>query len=85
MIDTRPVWVEALLAMVAGAVAVLAFAPFYAWPMAVVSLVVLFSQWVKATSPRRAALVGFFWGLGLFLVGVPWLYVSLHTYGSMPA
>jgi apolipoprotein N-acyltransferase len=71
--------------MVAGAVAVLAFAPFYAWPIAVVSLVVLFSYWVRATSPGRAALVGFFWGLGLFLVGVPWLYVSLHTYGSMPA
>jgi apolipoprotein N-acyltransferase len=74
-----------LQATVAGALAVLAFAPFYAWPIAVVSLVVLFSQWVRATSPRRAALVGFSWGLGLFLVGVPWLYVSLHTYGSMPA
>jgi apolipoprotein N-acyltransferase len=85
LIDTRPFWVEALLAMAAGAVAVLAFAPFYAWPIAVVSLVVLFSYWVRATSPGRAALVGFFWGLGLFLVGVPWLYVSLHTYGSMPA
>jgi apolipoprotein N-acyltransferase len=23
--------------------------------------------------------------MGLFLAGVPWLYVSLHTYGAMPA
>ena len=85
MISTRPVWSEALLSLGAGAAAVLAFAPFYAWPIALVSLVVLFSQWMKAATPFRAGLIGFFWGLGLFLVGVPWLFVSLHFYGNMPA
>ena len=82
----RPnLWRDAAVAAVAGAVAVLSFAPFYAWPLALISLAVLFTLWCRAASPRAAALIGFCWGMGLFLVGVPWLFVSLHTYGDMPA
>ncbi|MEI6737996.1 MAG: apolipoprotein N-acyltransferase, partial [Pseudomonadota bacterium] len=51
----------------------------------VVSLVILFSLWAKATTSKQAAVIGFAWGLGLFLAGVSWLYVSLHVYGNMPA
>ena len=69
----------------AGAAGVLAFAPFYAWPLAIVSLVVLFSLWAHTPAPRQAAAIGFAWGLGLFLAGVSWIYVSLHVYGNMPA
>ncbi|MBL8522836.1 MAG: apolipoprotein N-acyltransferase [Betaproteobacteria bacterium] len=81
----RPLAVQLLLALVAGAIGVLAFAPIYFWPLALLSLFVLFSLWHKATTPKRAFVLGFFWGLGLFLAGVSWLYVSLHVYGNMPA
>ena len=64
---------------------VFAFAPFYAWPIALVSLVALFALWHKAASAKQAALVGFIWGMGLFLAGASWLYVALHVYGNMPA
>lgn len=73
------------IAGIAGATTVLSFAPFYAWPLTVIVLVVLFSLWSGATTPRQAAAIGFSWGLGLFLAGVSWLYVSLHVYGNMPA
>lgn len=81
----RSVWRDALLAAFAGGIAVAAFAPFHAWPVALLSLTMLFALWHGAQGAWRAAIIGFCWGLGLFLVGVSWLYVSLHTYGGMPA
>jgi apolipoprotein N-acyltransferase len=74
-----------LLPILAGAACVFGFAPFYAWPVPIVSLAVLFYTWTLSGSPRQAWLSGFAFGLGLFLAGVSWVYISLHVYGSMPA
>ncbi len=76
---------QVLIALITGAATVFAFAPFHIWPLALVSLVVLFSLWQRAATPLRAAVIGFAWSLGLFVAGVSWLYVSLHVYGNMPA
>ena len=70
---------------IAGAACVLGFAPFYFWPVPIAALALLFASWERAATPRRAALAGFAFGLGYFLVGVSWVYVSLHDFGSMPA
>ncbi len=75
---------QLVLAFAAGGVGVLAFAPFYLWPIGIVSLCFLFALWHRTATAWRASAIGFAWGLGLFLVGVPWIYVSLHVYGSMP-
>jgi apolipoprotein N-acyltransferase len=76
---------QLLLALVSGAVGVFAFAPFYVWPLALLSLLVLFALWYRSMTIWRAFLLGFSWGLGLFAAGVSWIYVSLHVYGNMPA
>lgn len=73
------------LPLVAGAACVLGFAPFYAWPVPVLALATLFFVWTGSGTPRQAALSGYAFGLGYFLAGVSWVYVSLHDYGSMPA
>ena len=73
------------LAFVAGGIGVFAFAPFYFWPVALVSLFFLFALCHRAPTIGRAFAIGFSWGLGLFVCGVPWIYVSLHFYGAMPA
>jgi apolipoprotein N-acyltransferase len=39
----------------------------------------------RAGSVRRAAWVGGLFGLGNFLAGTSWLYISLHDYGMMAA
>jgi len=75
----------ALAAAAAGAAAVAAFAPLQWWPLAPLTLALLFHLWLGTESPRRAALLGFLFGLGYFGVGVSWLYVSLHDFGGMPA
>ncbi len=71
-------------ALAAGALTPLAFAPFGLFPLAVLAPAALFLLWRQA-SPARAAWRGFLYGFGLFGVGVSWVYVSLHTYGNMPA
>jgi apolipoprotein N-acyltransferase len=76
---------QLLLALVSGAAGVLAFSPFYLWPLAPLSLWVLFELWYRSATVWRSFSLGFSWGVGLFATGVSWIYVSLHVYGSMPA
>jgi apolipoprotein N-acyltransferase len=64
---------------------VFGFAPFYAWPVPIVALAALFAVWERTPTPRMAALDGFLFGLGYFLCGVSWVYVSMHDFGAMPA
>jgi len=73
-----------LIALLAGAATPLAFAPFDLFPLALLAPAVLFVLW-NGTSGARAAWRGFLFGFGMFGVGVSWIYVSLHTYGNMPA
>ena len=72
-----------LVALLAGAAMVFGFAPFELFPIPFLSLAVLFMLWRRSETPRRAALLGFVWGLGCFLGGVSWVYVSLHDVGGM--
>ncbi len=74
-----------LLALVAGAAMVFAFAPFHAPPVAIAALASLFWLWQRAPTPRVAALQGFCFGLGLFGAGVSWVFIALETFGGMPA
>lgn len=74
-----------LLSLLAGAAAVAGFAPFGFWPLPVLSLAVLFGLLSRTTSVRAGFLTGLAWGLGFFLTGVSWVFVSLWVYGSMPA
>lgn len=73
-----------LVAVLLGAASVLGFAPFVWFPLPILSLALLFSL-LRDASPRQALLVGWSYGFGLFLAGVSWIYVSLATYGGMPA
>jgi len=68
------------LAVLAGGLFPLAFAPFHLYPLALLALLVLFLLWLDA-SPRRAMWRGFLFGLGQFGVGVSWVYVAIHDFG----
>lgn len=80
----RIVAVGLLLPAAAGALCVFGFAPFYVWGVPIAALAALFTVWMRSGSPLQAALSGFAFGLGYFLAGVSWVYVSLHDFGSMP-
>ncbi len=66
-----------------GALATLAFAPYSIWPAMLVSLFALLLL-IHEQSPKRAALIGFSWGLGQFGTGVGWVYVVIEKFGGLP-
>ena len=72
------------IAFVLGVMTIGGFAPFSLFPLPFVTLALLFHAWRDAT-PARAAKLGYAWGLGFFLGGVSWVYVSLHDFGGMVA
>jgi apolipoprotein N-acyltransferase len=72
-----------VIAFLAGAASVFAFAPFGLEPLAFLTLALLIHFWIDAP-PRRCAWLGFWFGLGLFGAGVSWVYVSLSRFGGMP-
>ena len=72
------------VSFVAGLLAVPGFAPFGMFPLTVVSLVVLFTQWLRAENARTASRIGWSFGFGLFGAGIGWIYIALHDYGDMP-
>ncbi len=79
-----PPWVALILALPLGALTVCSFAPFDISLIAVFALTLLFLRWAVARTPREAFCTGYGFGLGFFLAGVSWIYVSLHTFGAMP-
>ena len=72
-----------LVALLLGAATVAGFAPFELFLLPFVTLALLFLLWRGAHTPGYAALIGFAWGMGFFLTGVSWVYVSLHDVGGM--
>lgn len=76
---------KSLAALLLGAATVLGFAPFGAFPLPILTLALLFLLWRGAASPRQTAMLGFAWGMGCFLAGVSWVYVSMHDVGGMAA
>lgn len=73
------------IALVLGAATVAGFAPFGLFPLPVLTLAGLLYLGERAATPAAALRIGFAFGLGHFLAGVSWVYVSLHQFGAMPA
>lgn len=78
-----PSWMGLALSFASGATLVFAFAPFGLWVLAPLCMAAFFGLLCDA-SPKAALLRGLAFGLGLYTVGVSWVYVSLSTYGGMP-
>jgi apolipoprotein N-acyltransferase len=66
-----------------GSASVLGFAPFRWWWMPLLTVAGLAWLVERSASAWRAAGVGFAFGLGYFLTGTSWVFVSMHRYGGM--
>lgn len=79
----RPLYAFCLAALL-GALTPLGFAPLGWFPLPILSLAGLF--WLaRAATPGEAFRLGWGYGLGMFLFGVSWIYISIATFGGMPA
>jgi len=74
------------IALFAGAIFPLAFSPYDFIPLAFISLGLLFYCWLDSTaSGKRLFLRAYLFGLGLFGIGISWVFVSIHQYGGASA
>ncbi len=72
------------IAVGAGALAVLGFAPFSYFVLPVLSLALL-AELTDRLPPRRAFLAGWDFGLGLLGFGIAWIRISLNQFGNLDA
>lgn len=73
-----------LIALLSGLIFPLAIAPFFLWPIVIISLMgLLFS--LHSSSAKEAAIRTWLFGFGKFSAGVSWIYVSMHDHGGTPA
>ncbi|WP_456267712.1 apolipoprotein N-acyltransferase [Kushneria sp. AK178] len=70
-----------LLALLAGGLTTLTFAPFDLWGLGPVALAAFYIA-LQHINLRRALWRGWLFGVGLFGSGASWVYVSIHDYGN---
>ncbi|MDE2088539.1 MAG: apolipoprotein N-acyltransferase, partial [Gammaproteobacteria bacterium] len=80
-VPSRRAWPGDAVALLAGALLPLAYAPYGFFPLAVLLPATLFTLWLRV-SPGRALWRGWLFGAGLFGAGVYWIYISIHQYGN---
>ena len=84
MIKRLPAWLLLGVSLIAGALVPLSFAPFNLWPLgilAVALLALLVNQQPLKTVWWRC----WFFGVGMYGIGVSWIYVSISGFGGAPA
>lgn len=72
------------LALVAGSFLPLSMAPFH-WPILAFASIALFFQSIHFahTQEQRAHLMGLAYGIGVYALGIYWLFYAMHRYGQM--
>lgn len=84
LFPNQPLARLALVSAAAGALAVLAFAPFGWFPLAALSLALAYGL-LAGQTPRRGFWIGWAYGIGLMGFGVFWIRISLNEFGNMAA
>jgi apolipoprotein N-acyltransferase len=74
-----------LAALVLGVLSATGFQPLSLWPVALGAVALLFALLQRAETPRRAALIGWLFGLGHFTLGNSWIAVAFTYQAQMPA
>lgn len=75
---------QGFLALLAGMLLPLAFAPISIFPCAFLSFILLIVCWQNAT-PQQAFWRGWLYGIGFLAVGISWVFISVHRFGNTSA
>ncbi len=77
--------VFSLLPLLAGAGSALGFAPVDAWPLTLAGVAVLAALVERSVGVRGAALAGWLFGLGQFVVSLGWIATAFTYQAALPA
>lgn len=69
------------LAIIAGAILVLAFPPFNWFPISFISPVILLAIWLRSR-PLQSLWQGWIFGVSFFGIGTSWVYISVHSFSN---
>jgi apolipoprotein N-acyltransferase len=67
-------------ALIAGGLLAFAFAPMDIYFLAFFSPAILLLLWIHSTA-KRAFILGLFFGIGFYGIGVSWVFISIHQFG----
>lgn len=76
-----PNWFANTLAVLAGALIPLSLAPFRIWPLGLLGMTLL-ALLLERGSVAQVFKRTWFFGVGLYGLGVSWIYVSIHNFGG---
>lgn len=79
-----PHWLQAVAALLAGSLVPLSFAPFNIWPLGILALTLL-ALLINQQSLKQVLWRTWLFGVGMYAVGVSWIYVSISGFGGAPA
>ncbi len=84
-LNQLPNWLQLTIALIAGCLVPLSFAPFNIWPLGILALTI-FALLINEQSAKAAWWRSWCFGIGMYGVGVSWVYVSISGFGgaSMP-
>ncbi|MCS6762882.1 MAG: apolipoprotein N-acyltransferase [Candidatus Protistobacter heckmanni] len=74
-----------LISLAAGALQSWGLTAGFGWELQLAALAWLAWAGAHASQARAAARLGYAYGLGWFLAGIWWLYISMHIFGQMAA
>ncbi len=74
-----------LLTFLAGALAACGFEPLRLWPLPLLGVALLLHLLGRAPRLRSASALGWWWGVGNFVIGLNWIATSFTYQANMPA
>jgi len=81
---SRPGLPGHFFALAAGAVLPFSYAPYFWWPLGIISCALFFLS-LHTLNGKQALWRGWWYGLGLYASGVSWVYISIHVHSHTPA
>lgn len=79
-----PHWIQLILAVLAGSLVPLSFAPFHLWPIGIMALGI-FAALINQQTLKQVLWRSWLFGVGMYAAGVSWIYVSISGFGGAPA
>ena len=72
-------------ALAAGVASAFAFQPVGWWPLMILAMIALCELVARASSLKRALIIGWLFGLGQFAIGLNWIATAFTFQAAMPA
>jgi apolipoprotein N-acyltransferase len=82
-LNQLPKWLQLTISLLAGCLVPLSFAPFNIWPLGIVALTI-FALLINEQSAKTVWWRAWCFGVGMYGIGVSWVYVSISGFGGAP-